>query len=86
MCEMRLCLTAGPCAVRFVSLQMCVCTVNGTVVGGHSKWEAGENRLERVEAGARGERGTDGQKEKGQSAEDEGARGVPQCCQGTYFY
>lgn len=41
--KMRTCLTAGPCAVGFMSLHLCVCTVNGTVVGGQSKWEAGEN-------------------------------------------
>lgn len=46
MCKMRMFLTAGPYAIRLMSLQMCACTVNGTVVRGHSKWETGENSLE----------------------------------------
>lgn len=69
MCKMRMCLTVGPCAIRFMSLQLFVCTVNGTVVRGHSKWEAGENRLEnkrreeRLEWG-KGLKAKDGEKER----------------------
>ena len=51
MCRIRARPTAGPCAIRLMSLQMCVCTVSGTVVGGRGEWEAvessPENRPER---------------------------------------
>lgn len=56
MCKMSMCLTAGPCAIRFMCLQLCECIVNGAVVKGHSKWEAGENRPERSDSREWGKR------------------------------
>lgn len=51
MCEIRMRPTAGPRAIRLMSLQMYVRTVSGAAVGGRGEWEAvessPENRPER---------------------------------------
>ena len=80
MYKMKMCFTAGPSAIRFMALQLCLCTVNGRVVRQRSKWEVGENRLEnrpkkrdqRMGEEVEGERMRERKKENGQSATDEG--------------
>lgn len=69
MCEIRMRPTAGPRAIRLMSLQMYVRTVSGAAVGGRGEWEAvessPENRPERERLES--ERG-------GEGAEDGGSR------------
>ena len=46
MCKIRMRPTAGPRAIRLMSLQMLVRTVSGAAVGGRGEWEAVESSPE----------------------------------------
>lgn len=77
MCEIRMRPTAGPRAIRLMSLQMYVRTVSGAAVGGRGEWEAvessPENRPERSHWRAR--EGGKGLKMEGAETEWCGWRG-----------